>query len=834
MSFGDFANMFTKMKETFSQAFNLTSINNKIKSISEQFQSLTKLEKEKISEIKNYNQYELNYTSLIGLDETKEIIESNNILYIALVSFHQKKGSVIELTYPSLEDLKANPSSDLKSLSNDSNIESILNTVNSQLINYSLMDGIHLVNNDTQIYILHNLKKPIFCLSYYVQVKTGNGNPEKEDSFQENVRDCIQKALCIVSLKPLFNHKILYQNFYTLLKNDMDSFMAQKSLNDKTIIEKLYNKLNNDIIIYAFNNEQWLFNMRKLFCFLKNELFNIIKLILCEENILVFSQIPSNVSLFIISLLYILPGEISQVLSNYEYQNGLPFKLFHNNYLIYPLFSLFDLTPLIEQMKNNENLHYICGTTNFLVPKSKDIKYKCYIDLDELIINYSEIDANFINNNAKESKIIEEIEKEISNNIKDINKIKYDSNKKCNIDEEWILDINKCSKDYIKENKMILKKLREYIMNIAIDINYLMNDIKYISENNNENRATIKIKKINEDITNNYFKLINYPYQNTNSKEPNKIDKDSVQQSFSEKSTSNTSNNIGDDILPRIDELISEPYIYLLNSKLNFSINNQIDMGLIASPEKTDIPKDLKSPLSYLNILYFISFWIKTKNFQNWFYSKNEEQNDKIMKLSSLNSKKDSVDRLYDYDNNEYNGTIIFGRKNGKGKLIYAEKRMVYIGIFANDLREIKGNLSSFDNKFLYDGEWKNDTYEGKGSLVTPDGEKYVGEFKNGLFEGKGYLIDNEGNIYDGNFKEGEKCGEGELSMINGNKYIGIFKQNKFNGKGKIVDKEGKIISEGNFKDGNFIEKKKKDKDKNKNNKDSEEINGENEENKNK
>ena len=113
MSFGDFANMFTKMKETFSQAFNLTSINNKIKSISEQFQSLTKLEKEKIAEIKNYNQYELNYTSPIGLDETKEIIESNNILYIALVSFHQKKGSVIELTYPSLDELKTNPSSDL-------------------------------------------------------------------------------------------------------------------------------------------------------------------------------------------------------------------------------------------------------------------------------------------------------------------------------------------------------------------------------------------------------------------------------------------------------------------------------------------------------------------------------------------------------------------------------------------------------------------------------------------------------------------------------------------------------------------------------------------------
>ena len=819
MSLGDFASMFSKMKESFSQAFNLKSINKEIKLISEQFQSIIKLDKEKINEITNYEKYKLNYSPPLSYNENKNITESNNILYLALVSFHQKKGSVIELTYPSLEDIKNNPTNDLLSLieensENNNNIESIINTINSQIINYSLMDGIHLVDTDTQIYFLHNLKKPIYCLSYYVQVKTGGDKPEKEDSFQENVRECIQKAICIVSLKPIFTHKSLYQIFYTHLKTDMDSFMAQNSLNDKSKLESLYKTLSQDIIILDFNIEQWLFNVRKLFYFLKSDIFNIIKLILCEQNILIFSQIPSNVSLFIITLLYILPSEISQILSNYEYQNATPFKLFHKNYLIYPLFSLFDLTPLTEKMKSNPNLHYICGTTNFLVAKSKDINYTCFIDLDELCINYNEnIESNLISNNSIENKIIEDINKLINSNMnKEGNSNKYENNKKYNNEEKWILDFNNCKEEYINENKIIIKKIREYIMSIAFDVNYLMNEIKYIKENNDENKATIKMKKIYEDVNKNYFKLIN------NQEESNSdinIEKKPEVLSSSNKLEKGKEKN--EDFLPRIDELISEPYIFLLNSKLSFSINNQIDMGIIASPQETNIPKDLKSPLSDLNILYFVSQWLKTKNFQNWFLSKTDEQNNKINKLSPLNSTKDNINKIYDNDNNEYTGTMVFGKRHGKGKLVYIDRKLVYVGIFIYGLREKKGNISSFDNKYLYDGEWKNDQFEGSGSLVTPNGNKYVGQFKNGLFEGKGYLIDNEGNIYDGNFKNSKKWGEGVLTLNNGNKYIGMFKQDKYHGKGKIVDKSGNILKEGNFKEGLFVPKKKREKPKDKN-----------------
>ena len=60
MSLGDFASMFSKMKETFSQAFNLKSINKEIKLISEQFQSIIKLDKDScynyIEQIDSYQQ----------------------------------------------------------------------------------------------------------------------------------------------------------------------------------------------------------------------------------------------------------------------------------------------------------------------------------------------------------------------------------------------------------------------------------------------------------------------------------------------------------------------------------------------------------------------------------------------------------------------------------------------------------------------------------------------------------------------------------------------------------------------------------------------------------
>ena len=76
--------------------------------------------------------------------------------------------------------------------------------------------------------------------------------------------------------------------------------MSQKSLNDKTNLDILYNNLLN---INDPENNKWMFNLRKIYCYLKEDIFTLIKLILLEKKIVVYSQIPSNASLFIMSLI---------------------------------------------------------------------------------------------------------------------------------------------------------------------------------------------------------------------------------------------------------------------------------------------------------------------------------------------------------------------------------------------------------------------------------------------------------------------------------------------------------------------------------------------------
>ena len=88
MNCGDFSNMLAKMKETLKQTFNLKSINNEIKLLSEQFLSITKKNESEIFNETNYGKYELSYSPLSNNDN---IIETDNILPIFSISFFSSK-----------------------------------------------------------------------------------------------------------------------------------------------------------------------------------------------------------------------------------------------------------------------------------------------------------------------------------------------------------------------------------------------------------------------------------------------------------------------------------------------------------------------------------------------------------------------------------------------------------------------------------------------------------------------------------------------------------------------------------------------------------------------
>ena len=125
--------------------------------------------------------------------------KTNGVIFIALVSFHQKKGSIVEYTYPSKEAIISSQKDffdSLKRIEGDKQIdvsnEEILNDIENQLSAFCLPDGIHVVNRDTEFFIIQNYNKVLYCTFSYRQIRT-NDNNNIIDVFKENTRECVQK-----------------------------------------------------------------------------------------------------------------------------------------------------------------------------------------------------------------------------------------------------------------------------------------------------------------------------------------------------------------------------------------------------------------------------------------------------------------------------------------------------------------------------------------------------------------------------------------------------------------------------------------------------------------
>ena len=753
-------NKIKKAKNGAIQTINSKEIKFYLRNFSENLSYLIK--QDQINKVNNKGKYENAYDLVFN---EKNKYNNNHIILIALITFHHKQGGIIECTFPSKEELISNE--EIKSLIDKEKfrtIDSVLDYILNNLVNYCLTDGIHLSNNETNFFFIHDFQKPLYCLSYYIQKKTDNEENKTEDSFQENIRGCIQKSICIVSTLPIFGNINIYQNYYTHLSTQMIKYMGQKSLNDKSVLDDIYNKLLNEF----HQEKKWLFNLRKIVLFLKDDLIIILKLILLEKRIIVFSQIPSNASLLIMTILSLFPGNYSNGRKFFDKQNGTPFKLFYEKYLIYPLFTLFDLDSLLGKIKNNNGINFLIGTTNKLIIENKNLDYNCLINVDEKKIIYlKDISDDIKHINSKENKVLKNIYELINNdNLDDKN------NKKIKLEQSWILEKNENDE---KEFNSIKKYILSYYLKIIFDISYLIEEIK---KNINNDPYGSKLINLYETIQINYLK--------------------STSQNFYCSKDKNNDDIFKEDSLPFIKNIISDPLTYTICSILPIKISNS------DSSKKTSVEKKRESILEKINILSFVSQWTKTNNFKKWFYSYNKE----IINYSTLSTQEKKT-TLYDYEDNLYKGTMILGKKEGLGKYDYKTLKMIYDGSFKNDLREGNGTLTSYDKKFYYEGGWMNNQMEGNGVLYSSQLGKYSGKFHKDFFEGYGSLIDIEDNMYEGNFHKGEKSGKGEMKLFDGSCYTGEFKNDKYHGKGVLKDQKGNIILNGEFKLGSLYKPKK-------------------------
>lgn len=194
------------------------------------------------------------------------------------------------------------------------------------------------------------------------------------------------------------------------------------------------------------------------------------KALILEKRILVYSNKPSAVSNFILSLLALLPGCLHFTMDNSAInlvESGLsdyslPLRIFNNKtqLLLYFTINNFDLFDSLEG--------YLLGTTNSMIKGHKKAKPDIIIDLD--IQKMDILDEGLkkaLSLNNKEKQFISELIKKVNMNISEEEKKTWKQFEMLkSLNPEW-----EGSEDWIRQE--FSKYLKRMLSELALFIHYL-------------------------------------------------------------------------------------------------------------------------------------------------------------------------------------------------------------------------------------------------------------------------------------------------------------------------------------------------------------------------
>ena len=678
---------------------------------------------------------------------------SNPILYIAVISFNQKKGAIVEFTYPDIDSLKNNEESKeyLSSLCDKENktldsIDKVIENINYQLTYLCMPDGAHILKNDSQFFLIQNLPKLLYGISCYRQLET---TPAMKEDEQENTRDCVQKAMCIVSKVPLFGQMA------SKLSVTMLAYFNQESLKDKKIIGELYGnyKISKKNTINV-NEIMASFSLKKLLSLTNDKVFSLIKLIMLEKKILVYSHISNNVCSFIFSFLSLFP---CNAFFNLDYNTtgskfyqqcykpyGLPLKFLNTNSVLYSLMTLYDINYI-----ENENIKsYFIGTTNPIFMNYKKVEFDCIINIDENKITFNKLLGSSILRLGKKER--------------DLMKL---INKQCDINTKGLNNDNLVSGDLVFE-----------------ELENQNQRIKYKHEQKDGHKTSPQKNSL-------YL-------QKQKSEEEKQKELINEEMNFEEfKGTDDFIRNIFKKYITDFLADIALVKYLVFNEDFDSDIKND-NISIHSSDKKIH---DLKQVLSGYNYSFILQWITTSKNFRFWNY----EHDPDLWTLSEHLEKIDGVSKFFE-NGDHYMGDMKFGLPDGNGTLntIMDGMGYTYVGEFKKKKKNGRGNLSSKDNKYNYDGGWKDDKKYGIGTLFD-NGDKYTGDFVDDKYCGNGTLCGKNGEIFECEFKDGKPDGLGRVTLVNGDVYIGNFVN------GKICDQVSIKYKNGESYDGYYKDNKK-------------------------
>lgn len=408
----------------------------------------------------------------------------NPIFLIGIIGFHHKKGSIVEYMYPESNEIILQNQGFFTNLDEkqgkDKN-ESIINSIKDDLTVYCLPDSVHLWDEDTQFFILSKYKRPLYGISYYKQIKTTSLTSLTSNSIEidnENTRNCIQKAICIVTEVPIFG------NFYNKLKITINVYFNQESLLNKDILIDLYNNYEGLSLKHiSMTDFNYCFSLRTLLSLVKSRIFFILKMILLEKKVIIYSSRSINVCSFIFSLLSLIPGLISfgftnktkEMIDFSSYLKGFsfPIRVINDEKVkLFPLFSLFDLKDLNDFLSKDIKNGCLIGTTTQIIYSNKGINPDVMINLD----NEKDV-FEYLHEKVKGIEgCMSKSEKEVYKRISLYSNISNVKPKDHRYDLSWM--ISEDDDDSHKENDVIRSEIRDYFSNLLCDLSLVIEILK--------------------------------------------------------------------------------------------------------------------------------------------------------------------------------------------------------------------------------------------------------------------------------------------------------------------------------------------------------------------
>ena len=157
-----------------------------------------------------------------------------------------------------------------------------------------------------------------------------------------------------------------------------------------------------------------------------------------------------------------------------------------------------------------------------------------------------------------------------------------------------------------------------------------------------------------------------------------------------------------------------------------------------------------------------------------------------------------------------FEGVYEHHMKNGRGQVFNEDRIVIFDGWFEDDLRHGEGSEYLEDGLLLFEGSYFNDLRQDEGIEYYRNGlPQFRGTWKNGNVHGKKIICYYEtGPVdYKGEYQEGIRTGYGKKYYESGDlMYQGELLEGEFHGQGTFWEIGTKLVLEGFWEHGNFVE----------------------------